>query len=110
MQDERQPQDDNMKRHGNSYTKIFDYLNELDVYVKEVLHVKCYVRYMDDLILSHDKRYLRETLAKIVASIKERLQLTLNPKTAILNTKPCVDFCEYKHWNNHKKIGKTSIK
>lgn len=98
---------------GNLTSQLFAnlYLNELDVYVKEVLHVKCYVRYMDDfVILSHDKQYLRETLAKIEAFIKERLQLSLNPKTAIVNTKTCVDFCGYKHWNNHKKIRKTSVK
>lgn len=41
-------------------------LNKIDHYIKEVLHIKYYVRYMDDFILLHDdKQYLNECLNNI---------------------------------------------
>lgn len=55
-------------------------LNPLDHYVKEQLHIKCYVRYMDDFILMHpDKTYLEYCLDKIVHFLK-RYKFQLNTK------------------------------
>ena len=43
-------------------------LNKLDHYIKEQLHVKYYIRYMDDLILiHHDKDFLNDCFEKISA-------------------------------------------
>lgn len=42
-------------------------LNPLDHYIKEQLHVKLYLRYMDDFILIHnDKEYLESCKQKII--------------------------------------------
>lgn len=59
--------------------------NELDHYIKEVLGIRCYGRYMDDGYLIHtDKAYLTECMQKITAKCAE-LGLVLNPKkTAIV--------------------------
>ena len=47
--------------------KVKKYLNELDHYIKEILGIKYYVRYMDDGILIHeDKNYLKYCLSKIL--------------------------------------------
>lgn len=54
--------------------------NELDHYIKEVLQIKCYGRYMDDGYLIHpSKEYLHECLVKIGAKCEE-LGLKLNLK------------------------------
>ena len=46
-------------------------LDELDHYIKEQLHIRFYLRYMDDLILIHeDKVYLEACAAKINSFLK----------------------------------------
>lgn len=50
----------------SSQVLAITYLNELDHYIKEKLHIKYYVRYMDDGILIHeDKEYLEFCLEEI---------------------------------------------
>lgn len=56
------------------------FLDPLDHYIKEELHIKYYLRYMDDFILIHeDEEYLRECVEKIRAKLAE-LKLELNEK------------------------------
>ena len=65
------------------------YLNGLDHYIKEELHIKWYGRYMDDFYLIHpDKEYLQYCYKKIKEYIETKLHLKLNPKSGItrLNT------------------------
>lgn len=58
-------------------------LNELDHFIKERLHVKYYVRYMDDFILIHpDKAYLKYCWGEIEKKVGE-LGLLLNEKTEL---------------------------
>lgn len=58
-------------------------LNDLDHFIKERLHIKHYVRYMDDFILIHeDEEYLRYCMKEINAHVQE-LGLSLNHKTDI---------------------------
>ena len=60
------------------------YLNGLDHYIKEELHIKWYGRYMDDFyLIHHDKAYLQECYAKITEYIEDKLKLKLNKKSGI---------------------------
>jgi len=87
------------------------YLDALDKYIKETLKVKYYIRYMDDfIILSHDKKELKRLFALIRRFLENELDLTINPKSAIFNTKNGVDFCGYRHFKTHTKIRKRSVK
>lgn len=98
---------------GNLTSQLFAnvYGNRLDKFIKHTLHIKYYVRYMDDfIILSPDKHQLREWLAEIERFLRERLKLELNPKTAILSAKNGIDFVGYKHRATHKKVRRDSIK
>lgn len=98
---------------GNLTSQLFAnlFLDALDKYVKETLAVKEYFRYMDDfVILSPDKAYLRELLKQIEEFLLSELGLRLNPKTTIINCKNGVDFCGYRHWPDHKKVRKSSIR
>ena len=82
---------------GNMTSQILAvfYLNDMDHYIKEVLKIKYYVRYMDDFLLFHpDKKYLQyclEELRKFLAKEK----LTLNRKTRL-----------YKNTNNFVFLGR----
>lgn len=84
---------------GNMTSQIMAvyYLNELDHFIKEKLHVKYYVRYMDDgVLLSDDKEYLKYCLVKIEEMVR-RYKLKLNDKTKIINvSKEGLDFLGFR--------------
>lgn len=59
------------------------YLSPLDHYIKEVLHVKHYLRYMDDMILIVKTRAEAEKIFKIIDEYLKPLGLVLNSKSHI---------------------------
>ena len=68
----------------SQFLAIF-YLNEVDHFIKEELHCRYYLRYMDDfLVLSHDKEELKRVRGKLEEKLSE-LKLTINPKSKIYN-------------------------
>jgi retron-type reverse transcriptase len=98
---------------GNLTSQLFAniYLDVLDKYIKQTLHVKYYIRYMDDfIILSHDKQELWRLLREIEAFLYNEMDLLLNPKTAILCAKNGVDFCGYRHFKDHRRVRKRSVR
>lgn len=87
------------------------YLSPLDHYIKEVLHERFYVRYMDDfIILSPSKKRLRDDLDKIKRFLGYYLDMRLNPKTSIVQDKEGIDFCGYKIWPTHIIARKRTVK
>lgn len=59
------------------------YLDDMDHLIKEQLHIKYYVRYMDDFILiDPDREKLRKALEKLQSYISN-LGLQLNKKTSL---------------------------
>lgn len=73
---------------GNMTSQIIAvfYLNDLDHYIKEILKIKWYIRYQDDMVLFHSsKEYLKECLEKIEKFINNE-GLELNKKTRIYNS------------------------
>lgn len=72
-------------------------LNELDHFIKEKLHIKHYVRYMDDFILIHpDKAYLQYCKTEIEKYLQS-LKLTLNDKTHIYQLKQGIIFLKWRY-------------
>ena len=80
------------------------YLNELDQFAKHKLHLKYYIRYMDDIIIIHeDKRYLKYIKDQIEEYLNTELHLQLNKKTCI---RPCsmgIEFVGFRVWTTHIK-------
>jgi len=67
---------------GNLTSQYFanHYLAQLDHYVKEVLKIKAYVRYMDDLVLWHNnKKVLLDAGLRLKRYSERELKLTLKP-------------------------------
>ncbi|CCJ32906.1 reverse transcriptase/maturase family protein [Caloramator australicus] len=99
---------------GNLTSQLFAniYLNELDQFVKHVLKVKYYMRYMDDVIvLSNNKKHLHYLKAEIENYLNNELKLHLNNKTAIRPITLGIEFVGYKLWPTHVKLKKkTSLK
>ena len=87
------------------------YLNDLDHFIKEKLHIKYYIRYQDDgIILSNDKEYLRYCLGEISKFILD-YGLCLNDKTKIINvSKEGIDFLGFRFYKGYTKIRSKNMK
>ena len=81
------------------------YLNDLDHFIKEKLHIKYYIRYQDDgILLDCNKEYLKYCLNEINNLIL-KYGLKLNNKTKIINvSKNGVDFIGFRFYIKGKII------
>lgn len=96
---------------GNYTSQYFAniYLNELDHYVKEVLRIKYYIRYMDDFIILVSTKEEAKNYKKLITKfLKEKLALDLNSKSKYYPNELGVDFCGYCIYETHKLIRKRS--
>lgn len=96
---------------GNLLSQIYAliYLNSLDHFIKRVLKVKHYVRYVDDFILiglSRDKCLEYKRL--IIDFLKNKLGLKLSRST-IQKVKRGVNFVGYRTWKNRRLMRKYSL-
>lgn len=79
---------------GNMVSQVVAtfYLDEIDKFIREKLHIQAYARYMDDFYCIHeDKKYLRYCLTEIEKILK-RYKLHLNPKTKIYRSDENIEF------------------
>ena len=80
------------------------FLNDLDHYIKEKLHCKYYVRYMDDFVIfHHDKEYLKGLRKEIEEKLKE-FKLELNNKTNIYDLNHGFGFLGYHFFLKGKRL------
>lgn len=98
---------------GNYTSQYFAniYLNELDYFIKRTLHIKYYVRYMDDFILLLDTKENCITVKKLISDfLWKNLKLQLNKKSKYYPYKMGVDFCGYRIFTTHKLLRNSSKK
>ena len=72
---------------GNLTSQLFGnvYLNEFDHFIKEELKIKCYGRYVDDIIIIHkDKEYLKILVSLLKRHLKQNFFLELHSKKIYL--------------------------
>lgn len=92
---------------GNYTSQFFAniYLNELDQFVKHVLKIKYYTRYMDDFVfLLKDKQTCKIVKEKIEIFIQNNLHLELNSKSKYYPSAQGLNFCGYRIWPTHKLL------
>lgn len=97
---------------GNLMSQLFAnvYLHELDHYCKNVLGIRYYLRYMDDVIIvAENKPYLQAVLSNIEHFVSGKLALALNHKTCIGKCKDGIEFVGYRVWRNLRLIKKQSL-
>jgi len=84
---------------GNLTSQLFAnvYLNELDQFVKHILKMKFYIRYVDDfIILDTSEKKLENYIKRINGFVKNNLFLQLHPiKTFIKKAEAGIDFLGY---------------
>lgn len=86
------------------------YMHEFDMYLKQDLRVKYYVRYADDfVILSDKKEYLNSLLPKISEFLGNKLKLKLHDSKVYIKTFASgVDFLGWVHFPHHRQIRTTT--
>ena len=102
---------------GNYTSQFFSniYLNELDYYVKHILKVKYYIRYVDDFIILHKNKkrleYFLEHINNFLPYLKIKLhQENHQEKTKIKPLRNRVDFLGYRIFYHYKLLRKRNIK
>ena len=98
---------------GNYISQFFAniYLNELDYYVKDVLKIKYYVRYMDDFIMFvKTKEEAKKVLLDVSKYVSNTLHLELNNKSRYYPNKMGLDFCGFRIYESYRLLRKRSIK
>ncbi|WET16064.1 RNA-directed DNA polymerase [Yersinia intermedia] len=93
---------------GSSASQLFAnlYLSPLDHFIKHQLHVKGYVRYMDDLILiGHSSQQLIEWREEISSFLTHQLRLTLHPtKQHLQRCTQGADYLGYKIYPHYMHL------
>ena len=83
----------------------------MDYFIKHNLHIKYYVRYMDDfIILLNSKEECKKTLSIIRNFLNTNLKLDLNHKSRYYPNKLGVNFCGYRIWTTHRLLRTQSKK
>ena len=90
------------------------FLQDFDHFVKERLHLKCYIRYADDkVILFKNKKELRQKLEKIKEFLaKEHLSLKSNYQIYRFSYKGKfrdIDYMGYRFWRGYTTLRKTIL-
>lgn len=81
------------------------YLNELCHFIKEELHIKYFINYMDDfVIIHHDKKYLFYCLEVIREKLLKNYKLDLNSKTRIYNINEGIEFLGYRYIIKNNRV------
>lgn len=86
------------------------YMHEFDMYLKQELREKYYLRYADDfVILTDDKKYLEDILPKLHVYLNEKLRLTLHEHKVHIKTYDSgLDFLGWVHFPYHRQIRATT--
>lgn len=92
---------------GLSHMLANMYMDPLDQYCKRKLGIKYYIRYMDDFIILDDsKERLHYYRSKIEQFLDQKLQLSLNNKTALRPIRCGVEFVGCNIYPDHVNIKK----
>lgn len=99
---------------GNLTSQLFAniYLHELDMYAKQTLKVRRYIRYMDDiLIFHHDKAQLHIWQQAMTNFLYQKLYLTVNPhKVRLYPAKQGVSFVGYVIYPHFLRLRGSSVR
>lgn len=86
------------------------YMHEFDMFIKQELRVKHYIRYADDFVLlSDNKKYLEELCLKIEFFLNNKLKLQLHENKVHIKTYTSgIDFLGWVHFPYHRQIRTTT--
>lgn len=96
---------------GNLLSQIYAliYLNPLDHFVKRILKIRHYVRYVDDfLLIGMPRGKCLDMRGKVIEFLRGKLALELSRST-IAKVRKGINFCGYRMWRSRIFIRKYSL-
>lgn len=97
---------------GNLTSQLFVniYMHEFDMYIKQELRVKYYLRYGDDFVILADSReYLNSSLSKIREFLQRELKLALHQQKVKIKTYASgIDFLGWIHFPYYRQMRTTT--
>ncbi|MDD4091928.1 MAG: RNA-directed DNA polymerase [Smithellaceae bacterium] len=97
---------------GNLTSQFFAniYLNDLDHFIKERLHCRAYIRYVDDLTVFDDNKRRLWSIREQIADFLCHERLMLHPrKTTVMPISEGVDHLGYRVYSTHRRLRKDNI-
>jgi retron-type reverse transcriptase len=86
------------------------YMHQLDIFVKQKLRVKCYLRYCDDFCLFlDDKKQLHKWREQLGVFLAQQLRLEFS-KSEIFPVSTGLDFVGYRHFKDFVLLRKRTMK
>lgn len=87
-------------------------MSDFDHWIKEEKRMRYYIRYCDDgVILHRDRDTLQKLQVEIEEYLREELDLTLNPKTRVLDVdRQGIDFLGYRCFRDYTLLRKSSAR
>lgn len=98
---------------GNYLSQYFGnfYLSHLDHYIKHVLKVRQYYRYMDDLVvISFSASFIRGIILKIILFVRRILNLSVKDTWRVQSLVSGLDFVGFRIFHNGVTLIRKSIK
>jgi RNA-directed DNA polymerase len=99
---------------GNLTSQLFAniYLHEADMYAKQTLKIRHYIRYMDDILFfHHDKAQLHEWQQSMQEFLYDNLYLTINPhKVRLYPVQQGVSFVGYVIYPYYLRLRGSSVR
>ncbi len=98
---------------GNYTSQFFAnvYLNELDYYVKHILKVKYYIRYVDDFVILHKNKKRLKYFLEHISNFLPCLKIKLHPdKTEIYALRNGINFLGYRVFYHYKLLRKRNVR
>jgi retron-type reverse transcriptase len=102
---------------GNYTSQFFAniYLHEIDHFVKHVLKVKYYLRYMDNFVIfvygnEDNKLVARELMCRVEQFVNDELNLELNHKSRYYPIYLGLDFCGWRMFEDYRLIRNRSVR
>ena len=99
---------------GNLTSQFFAnvYLNDLDYFIKHILKVKYYVRYVDDFVILHNfKEQLEICKEEIDKFLREKLRIELHPqKSSIGSLSNNIDFVGFRNFWFYRLLRKRNLR
>jgi len=98
---------------GNLTSQFFAnvYLNPLDHFIKERLHIKRYLRYADDFCCFHDDKKLLRNIRAEISEFLESLRLNLNEnKSRTRQVKEGIEFLGFVVFPDQLRLNQTAVR
>ena len=99
---------------GNLTSQLFAniYLHQVDMYAKQTLKIRYYIRYMDDILIFHEnKEQLRIWQEAMTKFLYEELYLTINPyKVRVYPTIQGIPYVGYVIYPHYLRMRSSSVR